>query len=101
MCSRDLLEYLARNSSGSQGEKRDKGDSVAFTVIHHIVPLTIGKAVPVLHGNNRNDAARALDMLLRDVRQTNQPDLSLIFEFCQRAHRILERHYWIRNVQLI
>src|SRR5215472_3911528 len=97
----DLIEDLARNSSRSQREPRDKGDAIALAIIHHVIPLAIGKAVTVLNGNDRNDPAGTLNMLLGHIRQCDEPDFSLALELRQRSHRILERNDWIRAVQLI
>src|ERR1700758_4859370 len=95
MCPCDLIEDLARDSASPQWEPRDEGDSIALTIIHHIIPLAIGKAVTVLNGNDGNDTACPFNVLLRHIGQSNQPNLPFAFEFRQCSHGVLERHDWI------
>lgn len=68
MGARDFIEYLTRHSARSQWKPGDESDSVAFAVVHHVVPLSIGKAVAILHRDDRNNLARPLDVLARDIR---------------------------------
>ena len=101
VCSRDLIECLPGNPACPQWKPRDEGDSILLAMIHHIIPLTIGEAITVLHRNNGDDPARPLDVLLSDVRQSDKPNLSFALELRQGSHRILERYDWIRMMQLI
>ena len=75
--------------------------SVALTIVHHVIPFTIGKAVAVLDGDNRNNFASTLDMFAGNVRQSDQPNLSFVSQFGQRFNRSLKRHDRIGCVQLI
>src|SRR6516164_67950 len=70
--SGDLVEYLPRESARSQWEPQDEGDSIALTIIHHVIPFTIRKTIAILHGNDGDDLACPLDVLLRDISTTQQ-----------------------------
>jgi hypothetical protein len=65
MRSHDLVEYLAGNWPCSKREPGNEGDAILFTTIYNLILLAIGKAVPVLHRNNRNDPPRTPDVFLR------------------------------------
>ena len=101
MRSGDLVEYLPRESACSQWEPRDEGDSVALTIIHHVIPFTIRKTIAILHGNDGDDLACPLDVLLRDIRQRNKANLSMLVQAGQSSYRILERHNRIGGMQLV
>src|SRR5690348_16414967 len=94
----DLVEHLACNSSCSRREPRDKCDPVGLAVIHDIVPLTISETVSVLNRDDGNDLARSLDMLLRNVRQRDQANLTRASELSQGFNGSIEINYWIRSV---
>src|SRR5579863_9879067 len=67
MCTRDSAKHLAGNFACSEWKPGDKSNSVTLTIVHNVVPFTVGKAVAILDGNDRDNSARSLDMLLRDV----------------------------------
>ncbi len=73
---RNSVQHLAGNFTSSQREPRNKSNSIAFTIIDHVVPFAVRKAVAVLYGDNRDDLACSLDVLLRDVGQRDQANLS-------------------------
>src|ERR1700694_5008308 len=60
---RGLVKGVAANLARSQWEPRNKGNSIAVTIFHHVVPFAVGKAVAVLHTDDRDDSACSLDML--------------------------------------
>src|SRR6266446_10230499 len=67
MCLRDPVQHVAGNFACSQWEPRNKSNSIALTIIHHIVPFAVRKAIAVLYGNDWDNSACALDVLLGDV----------------------------------
>src|SRR4029077_902200 len=75
VCLRDSVKHLTSNSACPQGKPGNKSNSIALTIIHHVVPFPVGKAIAVLDGNDRDDSARPLDVLLRDVGQRDQANL--------------------------
>src|SRR6266446_7761533 len=101
VCIRDGVKHFASNFAGSQRIPGDKSDFIALTIIHHIVPFTVRKAITILYGNDRHDSARSLDVLSRDIGQRNQANLSFVSQLSQSFHRRLKRDRRIRNVQLI
>src|ERR1700736_3831657 len=68
----DAVKHFASNSACSQWEPGNKGNSIALTIIHNVVPFAVCKAIAILHRDNRDDFACAFDVLLRDVGQSNQ-----------------------------
>src|ERR1700730_354415 len=96
--SRDSIEHLAGNS---QREPGNKSNFIALAIIHHIVPFAVGKTIAVLHGDDRNNSASSLDVLLRDVGQRHQPNLAFVFQLGQSFNRRLKRDDGIRSMQLI
>src|ERR1700730_2480134 len=97
---RDLVKNLTGYPACSQREPRDEYDSVTLTIIHNVVPLAVREAVTVLHGNDRNYFASPFDMFLRDVRQSDVTNLSLLSQLRQRLNREIKGHDRIRNMQL-
>src|SRR5256885_11249914 len=98
---RDLVQHFAGNPAGCEWEPGDKSNSITLTIVHYVVPLTVGEAIAVLHRHDGNNFAGSLDMLLRDVGQCDQANLTFISQFGQSFHRGLEGHHWIWSVQLI
>src|SRR5258708_40054424 len=101
MCLGDSVKHLAGDFTSSQWEPRYKSNSVAFTIIHHVVPFAIRKAVAVLHRDDRNDSTCSLDVLLCDVGQADQANLTFVWQLSQSFHRCLKRNTLDRNMQLI
>ncbi len=101
MCLGDSVKHFPGNFACSQREPGNKGNSIALAIIHHVVPFAIRKAIAVLHGNDWDNFARSLDVLLRDVGQRDQANLAFVSQLSQSFHRCLERDDGIRNVQLI
>src|ERR1700720_2853387 len=60
-------QHFARDLASSQGEPGNKAEPMLLTTVHHIVPFTVGKAIPVLHRNDRDNSPRPLDVLLGNV----------------------------------
>src|SRR5258708_16454855 len=52
---RDFVEYVAGDFACSQREPGNEDDSIAVAIIHHVVPFAVGKAIAVLHANDRGD----------------------------------------------
>src|SRR6267143_1799425 len=48
VCLRDLVKHVAGNFACSQGEPRNKDNSIAVTILHHVVPFAVGKAIAIL-----------------------------------------------------
>src|SRR5271170_714707 len=67
MYLRDPMQYFTSDLAGAEREPGYKSNSILLTVVDYIVPLTIGKAIPVLHRNDGHNSARPLDVLLRHV----------------------------------
>src|SRR6266852_2743974 len=98
---RDAAKHFSSNSACPQWEPGNKGNSVALTIIHHVIPFAVRKAIAVLHGDDRDNSARSLDMLLRNVRQRDEANLAFVSQLSQGFHRRLKRDDGIRYVQLI
>src|SRR5580693_4153529 len=101
VCFGDSVKHFAGNLSSSQWIPRNKGNPVALTIIHDVVPFAVRKAVAVLNRNDRDNFARSLDMLLGDVGQRDQVNLAFVSQLSQSFHRRLKRDGGIRNMQLI
>jgi len=81
----DSLDVLARSGSARrrrlclpQWEPGNKGNSIALTIIHQVIPFAVRKAIAVLHRDDRDNSARSLDVLLRDVGQRDQANLAFV-----------------------
>src|SRR5216684_83453 len=81
---RNLAQHFASIFTCSQREPRNKRNSIALTIIDHVVPFAVGKAIAVLHGDNRDDFACSLDVFLRNVRQRDQANLAFASKLSQR-----------------
>src|SRR6266576_3422440 len=101
MCLRDSVQHLAGNSASSQWKPGNEGNSIALTIIDHVVPFAVRKAIAVLHRDNWDDLACSLDVLLRDVGQRDQANLAFVSQLSQRFDRGLKRDDGIRDMQLI
>src|SRR5579864_6194137 len=97
----DLIEDFAGGPSASQGEPGNKSYSVALTIIQDVIPFTVGKTVAILDGDDRDDAARALDVLLGDIGQGHEANLSFVLELRESSHGFLEWDDRIRNMKLV
>src|SRR6185369_14179839 len=64
---RDAAEHFSRNFARSQWKPGNECNSIALTIIHHIVPFPVGKAIAVLHRHDGDNLACSLDVLLCDV----------------------------------
>src|SRR6267142_620443 len=98
---RDSVKHLAGNLARSQWEPGNKGNFIALAIIHHVVPFAVGKAIAVLHGDDRDNSARSLDVLLGDVGQRDQANLAFLSQLSQGFHRCFKRDDGVRNMQLI
>src|SRR5215475_3305184 len=101
MCSRDLTEDITGDLARCERKPRNEHNSVAFTIIHDVVPFAIGKTVSVLDRDDGNNLAPTLDMLPRNVRQSNEANFSLVSQLGQSFQRGVKGHERIRNMQLI
>src|SRR5260370_14812666 len=101
MCLRDPVQHVAGNFACPQWEPGNKGNSIGLTIIHHVIPFTVRKAIAILNGDDRDNSARSLDVLLCNVRQRDQANLAFVSNLSQSFHRRLERDDGIRYVQLI
>src|SRR5690242_12436716 len=101
VCLGDSVKHLAGDFTSSQREPRYKGNSAAFTIVHHVVPFAIRKAVAVLHRDDRNDSTCSLDVLLCDVGQADQANLAFVSQLSESFHRCLKRDTMVGNMQLI
>ena len=101
VCVGNLVQHAASNFARSQWEPGNKSNSIALTIIHHVVPFAVSKAIAVLHGHDGDNSARSLDVLLRNVRQRDQANLAFVSQLSQSFHRCLKRDNGVRNMQLI
>lgn len=101
MCFCDSIEHFAGNFASSQWEPGNKDDFIAFTIVHYLVPFAVGKAITVVHGNDGNNFAGALNVLLRDVGQRDQANLAFVSQLGQSFHGRFKRDDRIRRMQLI
>src|SRR6266849_706671 len=101
VCLGNLVKHVAGNFACPQWEPGNKGNSIALTIIHHVIPFAVGKAIAVLHRNDRDNSASSLDVLLRNVRQRDEANLAFVSQLSQGFHRCLKRADRVRNMQLI
>src|ERR1700723_986940 len=101
VCLGDLVEHFTGNFAGSQGVPGNEGNSITLTIVHHVVPFAICKAIAVLHRDDWNNSACSLDVLLGDVGQRDQANLAFLSQLSQSFYRRLKRYGRIRNMQLI
>src|SRR5712692_2110168 len=101
MCLRDPVQHVAGDFACPQWEPGNKCNSIALTIIHQVIPFAVRKAIAVLHRDDRNNSARSLDVLLRDVGQRDQANLAFVSQLSQSFHRCLKRDDGVRNMQLI
>src|SRR5882762_1128035 len=101
MCLCDSVQHFAGNFACPQWKPGNKGNSIALTIIHQVIPFAVRKAVAVLHGDDRDYSACSLDVLLRDVGQRDQANLAFVSQLSQSFHRRLKRDHGVRNMQLI
>src|SRR5229473_2130537 len=101
MCLRDPVQHVAGDFACPQREPGNKGNSIALTIIHQVIPFTVRKAIAVLHGDDRDNSARSLDVLLRNVGQRDEANLAFVSQLSQSFHRCLKRDDGVRNMQLI
>src|ERR1700686_3856631 len=95
---RDAAENFSRDFACPQWEPRNKSNPVALTIIHYVVPFPVGKAIAVLHGDDRDNFACSLNVFLRDVGQRDQANLTFVSQLRQRFHRRLKRDDGVRNM---
>src|ERR1700674_3668378 len=98
---RDSVKHFPGNLAGSQWEPGDKGNSIALTITHYVVPFAVGKAIAILHRDDGDNFARSLDVLLRYVGQRYQANLSFISHLGKSFHRRVEGHDGVWDVQLV
>src|ERR1700686_2569929 len=98
---RDSVKNFPGNLASSEWEPRDKSNSITLTIIHHVVPFAVGKAIAILHRGDGDNFARSLDMLLRDVGQRYQANLSFISQLGKSFYRRVEGHDGVWDVQLV
>src|SRR5215475_2788832 len=101
MCLCYALKNFTRHLPRSQWKPRNEGDAILLTVVDHVVPFAIGETVAILHRYDRHNLSGTRNMLSRHVRQRHQLDLPLSPQLRQRFHRRLQRHPWIRSMQLV
>jgi hypothetical protein len=97
----DLVEDFAGCAARSEREPGNEADGILFAVVHDVIPFAVGETIAVLDGDDGNDAAGALDVLLGDVRESDEANLSFFLELGEGADGFLERNDWIGNVELI
>src|SRR5207302_368016 len=97
----NLVKHAAGNFACPQWEPGNKGNSMALTIIHQVIPFAVRKAIAVLHGDDRDNSARSLDVLLRNIRQRDEANLAFVSQLSQGFHRCLKRDDRVRNMQLI
>src|ERR1700674_1655416 len=98
---RDSVKNFPGNLASSEWEPRDKSNSITLTITHYVVPFAVGKAIAILHRDDGDNLARALDVLLRHVGQRYQANLSFISQLSKSFHRRVEGHDGVWNVQLV
>ena len=80
---------------------REERDALVLAGLQHVLGGEQAAVVLVLHGDDARDRLRRAQLLDRDVRDPDQPDLALVAELAQRADRLLDRHLGIVAVQLV
>src|SRR5262249_24076681 len=91
---RDLCQRSRWPRERPQAERTpgDEGESFALTGREHIVRVTVGQAIAVLHRDNADDSPRARELREADVRDADVADLALGLELGKSAEGLLERN---------
>ena len=76
-------------------------EPLLLACLQHGLGVARRDRVAVLHGHDRHDLLRLLEVLDAHVGQPDVADLALVAQLGQRAHRLLERHLRVGRVQLV
>ena len=97
----DLLHQSCGFACLAERRPGHEADVVLLTVIEEVIPLAVGEAVAVLHGDDGDDFAGALDVLERDVGEADVADFALFAQLGQSFHGGLERDGGIGDMELL
>lgn len=95
------VQYCSPNSPGPKWKPWNIGYPVPLAIVDDVIPFTVSEAIAVLHRDDRDNCASALDMFLSHVRQCDESDLLLVLQLSQSFHRSIEGHDRVGDVQLI
>jgi hypothetical protein len=82
-------------------EVRDEHDALLGAVIDHVFGAAFGQVVMVLHGRDRDDRPRELDLVDPHLRQSDVADLPRVPRLGERADAVLERCLGMDAVQVV
>src|SRR6476660_8855143 len=82
---RRLAQALAKRAP------RNEGDTLGLTGLEHVLGGEKAAVVLVLHRRDLRHGLRLTQLLEREVRDADQPDLPLLTELLERADRLLDR----------
>src|ERR1700733_1024121 len=85
----------------AEGSPRKEGDAVLLAVVNNEVRLAVGKAVSVLHRNDRHNPASALNVLAGHVRESDVANLTLLAQPGQGFDRGFPGDGIVRSMELI
>src|SRR5258705_1025386 len=80
---------------------RKESDAVLLAIVDDEVGFAVGKAVAVLHRDDRHNPASALNVFASHVRERDMTNFALLAQPGQRFHRSLERNGIIGRVELM
>src|SRR6516165_3448747 len=102
MRGRDLGDHPAPfgQIAGSQREPRNEPDPLRLAIVEDVISLSVREVVEVLHRGDVEDLLRCLDLLDRDLRQTEMADLALVLEFLHEPELLLAGNLRVDAVQL-
>ena len=72
-----------------------------LAIVDHVIPLPVGKAIAILHRDDGDDFAAALDVLLGHVGKAHMANLALLAQPGQCFHRSIVGDGRIGNMELV
>src|SRR5262249_18710567 len=82
-------------------EEGNEGDALRRAVVDDVVARALGQVVAVLNGDDRDDLARALDLVDADLGEPDVPDLSALPVLLDRGQALFERRLRVDSMQVV
>ena len=95
------MRELLRQASSADGAVGEEGDVAARALFGHGDRLAKVRGEAVLHGDDRQDLLRFLDLLDRDVAQAEPAELARAVQFREGFDAPLERDPRVGSVELV
>src|SRR5205823_3681660 len=90
-----------RSAVAAQWKVRHEQDLLLGAVVDDLLMLALREVVTVLHGSDRHDLARSLDLLDADLGDADVPDLALLAILADCREACLERRLRIDAMEVV